>query len=86
MNRKPDEARSDPGRRMIKREVLIMSLLAGALLIAGAVYTALRGSSSAGLETRGPVQVHSEGPATMTGPPAMERHPPGDVPPPPPRP
>lgn len=78
---KPEEARSEPGRRKIKREVLIMSLLAAGLILAGAVYTVVRGSPSRGLDTVGPVQVQTEGPASMPGPAAMQRHPPGDAPP-----
>jgi hypothetical protein len=77
---KPEEARSDPGRRRIKREVLFMSLLAAALIIGGGVYTALRGTPEAGRDAIGPVEVHSGGPATMPGAAAMERHPTGDAP------
>ena len=78
-----EDARSDPGRRTIKREVLVIALLAAALLIGGGVYTALRGTPPRP-DIKGPIQVQTEGPATMPGGAQLPRHPPGDVPPSPP--
>lgn len=79
MSQRPKITRSDPEERSYKREILVVAVLAAALLLGGAVYTALRGTPPNLPNFTGPAVVHSRGPATMPGPAAMPIHRPGDA-------